>query len=99
MPAQSNLLWRIPQGQRLIFEDFDDAIVMYDALVGATHLINVTAAEALAVIQESPGLAVEDIHRRLLERLAIDERALPHAAVEELLWHLEDLDLVSAFAP
>jgi PqqD family protein of HPr-rel-A system len=90
--------WRIPNGQRLLYEDFDDGIVMFDAQVGATHLLNASAAEALAIVQESPGLPAAAIHRRLLERLEIPDHALPLAALEELLWRLEDLNLVAASA-
>ena len=90
--------WRIPNGQRLLYEDFDDGIVMFDAQVGATHLLNASAAEALAIVQESPGLSAVAIHRRLLERLEIADDVLPFAALEELLWRLEDLSLVAASA-
>jgi PqqD family protein of HPr-rel-A system len=88
--------WRVPSGQRLLFEDFEDGIVMFDAAVGATHLLNPTAAEALAVVVEHPGLATAELHRRLLARLEIDAQALPPAALAELLRRLEDLNLVRA---
>jgi PqqD family protein of HPr-rel-A system len=90
--------WRVPAGQHFVIEEFDDGIVMFDALVGATHLLNVTAAETLAIVSESPDLATAAIHRRLLDRLELGEEALPLAALEELLWRLEDLNLVAAFA-
>src|SRR5206468_10826652 len=90
--------WRIPAGQQFFFEAFDDGIVMFDALVGATHLLNASAAETLAIIQESPGLATAAIHRRLLEQLDLAEEVLPLAALEELLWRLEDLNLLAATA-
>ncbi|HVR93751.1 MAG TPA: HPr-rel-A system PqqD family peptide chaperone [Casimicrobiaceae bacterium] len=90
--------WRIPAGQHFVIEDFDDGIVMFDALVGATHLLNVSAADTLAIVRESPGLATAAIHRCLLERLELGEEALPLAALEELLWRLEDLNLVTASA-
>ena len=93
---ESNPGWRIPAGQRLLFEDFDDGIVMYDALVGSTHLLNASAAETLAIVQESPGLASIEIHRRLLDRLVIDVESLTLPALEALLWRLEDLNLVRA---
>ena len=92
------LRWRIPAGQHFVIEDFDDGIVMFDALVGATHLLNVSAADTLAIVGESPGLATAAIHRCLLERLELGEEALPLAALEELLWQLEDLNLVVASA-
>lgn len=97
--ADSSLLWRIPDGQRLLYEDFDDGIVMFDALVGSTHLLNASAAETLALVQETPNLTAPEIHRRLLERLRIGDDALPRGALEELLWRLEDLNLVAAHTP
>lgn len=81
-----------------MFEDFDDGIVMFDALVGATHLLNATAAEALAVIERQPGLDTQTIHARLLERLGLGADVLAIADVDELLWRLEDMNLVGAFA-
>ena len=87
--------WRLPPGQRLAFEDFDDGIVLFDALVGSTHLVNATAAEALAVIEETPGLSAAEIHERLLRRLELAPDALPLPAVEELLARLAELDLVA----
>jgi PqqD family protein of HPr-rel-A system len=98
MSPASDVRWSIPDGQRLVFEDFDDGTVMFDALVGATHLLNASAAEALTIVQATPGLPAAAIHHRLLERLQVAENVLPLAAVEELLWRLEDLNLVSAFA-
>jgi PqqD family protein of HPr-rel-A system len=88
--------WRIPAGQSFIVEDFDDGIVMFDALVGATHLLNVSAADTLEIVRDSPGLASAAIHRHLLERLEVGEDVLPLAALEELLWQLENLNLVVA---
>jgi PqqD family protein of HPr-rel-A system len=88
--------WRLPTGQRLLFEDFDDGIVMFDAAVGATHLLNPTAAEALAIVQEHPGLSTAELHAQLLRRLEIAADVLPAAALAELMRRLEDLQLVSA---
>src|SRR4030095_1138312 len=96
--TKSDIGCPLPAGQRLLFEDFDDGIVMFDALVGATHLMNASAAEAVAMVEDAPGWATADIHRRLLERLGIPESALPLPALEELLWRLEDLNLVCTVA-
>jgi PqqD family protein of HPr-rel-A system len=97
--TKSEIAWRLPCGQRLLFEDFDDGIVMFDTLVGATHLLNASAAETLAIVEDAPGVVTAVIHRRLLERLAIPESALPLSALEELLWRLENLDLICAATP
>ena len=98
-PPESAARWRLPQGQRLLFEDLDDGIVMFDALVGSTHLLSVTAAETLGIVVETPGLTAPEIHRRLLARTAIDDSALPFAALDELLWQLENLNLIAAGPP
>lgn len=88
--------WRLRADQRLLFEDFDDGIVMFDAGVGATHLLNASAAETLAIILETPNLNAAELHARLVSRLELDEFLLPVSAVEELLHRLEDLNLVCA---
>ena len=98
MTSEPDIHWRIPAAQRLVFEDFDDGIVVFDSLVGSTHLLNATAAEALAVVESEPGLRIDQIHARLLEHLGIGADALPIAAVADLLWRLEDLNLIAGFA-
>jgi PqqD family protein of HPr-rel-A system len=87
--------WRLPPGQRLAFEDFDDGIVLFDALVGSTHLVNATAAEALAVVEETPDLSAAQIHEQLLRRLELTADSLPLEAVDELLAWLSEIDLVA----
>jgi PqqD family protein of HPr-rel-A system len=88
--------WRVPEGQHFVFADFDDGVVMFDARIGATHLLNATAAETLSIVEQTPGLPTETIYRALLERLELEESALTYDAVIELLWQLENLGLVAA---
>jgi PqqD family protein of HPr-rel-A system len=95
--ADPPIVWRVPPGQRLLLEDFDDGVVMFDAKVGSTHLLNATSAEALAIIESEPGLTSDQIRDRLLERLALSDAQLPDAAVRELLVWLEDLGIVGAY--
>lgn len=87
-------VWRIPDDQRLVFEEFDDGILLFDARVGGTHLLNATAAETLEVVQATPGLTAAAIRARVQERLGLSDEALPPQAVEELLLRLADLCLV-----
>jgi PqqD family protein of HPr-rel-A system len=91
----SPVRWRLPGGQRLLFEEFDDGIVVFDALVGSTHLVNVTAAEALELLGAGDGLTAAQLHAALLERLGLAASALPRAAVDELLARLAQLDLAA----
>jgi PqqD family protein of HPr-rel-A system len=95
----SVLRWRIPRCQRFVFQDYDDGIVMFDALVGSTHVLSVSAAETLALIGDAPGLPAPEIHRLVLERTGAAAEALTYAALVELLWQLENLELVAAELP
>ena len=92
--VDAEVRWQLPHGQRLVFADFDDGVVMFDTGEGATHLLNATAAEALTILQEVPGLSTAELHARVLLRLGIGPDVLPIAALEELLHHSEDLNLV-----
>ncbi|HEY4138046.1 MAG TPA: hypothetical protein VGN65_06320, partial [Casimicrobiaceae bacterium] len=58
-------------------------------------LLNATAAEALSIVHETPGLATMEIYRMLLERLDLGEQALPFDTVADLMWQLENLGLVA----
>lgn len=91
--------WRVPRGQSLVFEELDDGVMLFDALVGGTHLVNVTAAEMLALIDECPGLTTAEVRERLVSRLGVPDEALPLNAVEDLLQWLARLNIVAAQAP
>jgi PqqD family protein of HPr-rel-A system len=93
---KSNPVWRIAPGQRLLFQDFEDGVVLFDALVGSTHLLDASAAETLAIIEETPGLDAAAIHAALLQRLELQPEALPLPTVEALLQRFEAIALVSA---
>jgi PqqD family protein of HPr-rel-A system len=92
---RSTPVWRIAPGQRLLFQDFEDGVVLFDALVGSTHLLDASAAETLAIIDQAPGLDASAIHAELVQRLEISSEALPLATVEALLQRFEAMALIS----
>lgn len=96
MTAVRDLTWRIAPGQRLVFEDMDDGVLLYDSLVGRTHLLNATAAETLTVLERNPGLTSDAIRRHVTEALDLPVDALPLSAVEELLDWFERLGILVA---
>jgi PqqD family protein of HPr-rel-A system len=99
VPTSSDAVrWRVPNDQRFVFADFDDGILMFDARVGSTHLLNATAVEALLILEESPDLSADEVYRALVERLELNPGALPFEAVAELLWQLENLGFVTPAA-
>jgi PqqD family protein of HPr-rel-A system len=91
-PKRSAIRWHVPPGQRLIWEDFGDRVILFDSLVGRTHLLNATAAEALFALIEHPGLTPAELLAALGERLEL-EAELPLEAIDELLAYLESLNL------
>ena len=99
MTAPFRRRWRIAPGQRLSFEDFDDGIVLFDSLAGSTHVLDPTAAEALAVVGESPGLDADTIRKCLVDRLALAGDTLRLSVVEALLERFELLNLLRADPP
>lgn len=95
MIHKSSRVWRIAPGQRLLFQDFEDGVVLFDALVGSTHSLDASAAETLAIIEQAPGLDASAIHAELLKRLELSADALPLSTVEALLQRFEAMALVS----
>jgi len=70
--------------------------MLFDALVGGTHLVNATAGELLQLIEEAPGLTTGELHARLVARVEASPEALPLAAVDEILQWLARLNIVAA---
>ena len=83
----------------MLFKDFVDGVVLFDALYGFTHLLDASAAETLAIIGDAPGLDASAIHARLLQRLELPEQALPLERVEAILQRFEALALLSVERP
>jgi len=92
-------VWRIAHGHRLLFQDFDDGVVLFDTLVGSTHLLDASAAETLAIIEQAPGLDASTIHAQLLARLELAADVLPLSTIEVLLERFEAMSLVSMESP
>lgn len=99
MIPKSTPTWRIAPGQRLSFQDLEDGVVMFDALVGSTHSLDASAAETLAIVEHAPGLDTSAIHAELLQRLELSAESLPLEAVEALLQRFEAMALVSLDCP
>jgi PqqD family protein of HPr-rel-A system len=89
----------VPAGQSLVYEELDDGVMLFDVLVGGTHLINATAAELLLLIEQSPGLTTEQLHARLAARLEVTAEQLPLGAVDDILQWLARLNIVAAHGP
>jgi PqqD family protein of HPr-rel-A system len=91
----ADVRWRIAAGQRLVLEDLDDGVLLYDARVGGTHLLNATAAEMLSVIEDTPGLTTAAIRTELIARMELAQASLPLESLEALLQWLAQLNIVA----
>lgn len=47
-------MWRVTPGQTLVFRQWDDDLVLFNSLSGATHLLGPGAALLLDVLQDQP---------------------------------------------
>ncbi len=47
-------MWQVIPGQSLIARQWDEELVLYNSLSGATHLLGLGAAVLLGVLQEGP---------------------------------------------
>lgn len=86
--------WALAPGQSLVADDYDSEVVLFDRLSGSTHLVNATAAIALDLIRDNPGLTATDLHDRLTAYFDVSTDELPLPAIDTLLAHLESLGLV-----
>jgi len=73
-------------------------VLLFDARVGGTHLVNATAAELLGLVQSLPGLTSTQIQARLIEALGLAATDLPVTAVEDVLERFAALDIVAIVA-
>lgn len=99
--------WRVTEGQMLRRCEWDDEVVLFNDLSGATHLLSPTACwllDRLAVNPDDvPGLATA-LEAELAAQAASDHAGnadgadsanIDHALLAELLADLHSLDLVA----
>jgi PqqD family protein of HPr-rel-A system len=84
--------WRLVPGQSLNCREWDDEVVLFNDLSGATHLLSPVALSVLEMLGAAP--AAEAALCAALERQADADAAIDPAQLAALLHDLRGLQLV-----
>jgi len=93
MPADPAVHWRLarPDATRIVV--FDDEAMVFNPVSWETHLVNLTAAEVIAILRESP-MSEPDLVAALLAAAEVADPSHPLAGqAVALLAELEHLGL------
>lgn len=75
VPPTSGTLWGLPAGARLLWQTWDDEVIVFNTASGQTHLLDVLSAAALEEIERRPG-TIDQLSGRLADRFKLDTGAL-----------------------
>ena len=85
-------MWRVTPGQALAFRQWDDGLVLFNSLSGATHLLGPGAALLLEVLQDRPA-GSNELAAALQAAFELDDTEA-HAELAAMLAGLAKLDLI-----
>jgi len=88
-----NMQWRTLSDDAFLFHDWDDEVVIYDALSGDTHIIDTTAAQILQALQQSPS-DVPNLAQLLAVQLQCEPGDELNQDIESVLSDMAALSLV-----
>ncbi len=69
-PAADSV-WRLPVGAELLWQTWDDEVIVFNMASGQTHLLDAFSAAVLKEIENRPG-DIDQLALRLAERFALD---------------------------
>lgn len=90
-----DLCWRVRPGAQLEWKHWDDESVVFNALTGDTHLLDLTAAAGLACL-EAQARSLEQLVAALAQKLEVEADAQLHEYTRRLVGHLQQLGLIEA---
>ncbi len=85
-------VWCLPTGAELLWQTWDDEVIVFNTASGQTHLLDALSAAVLEEIENRPG-DVDRLALRLAERFELDTEALPRR-LGEVCKHFDELGLV-----
>ncbi len=65
----------MPTDVELLWQSWDDEVIVYNTASGQTHLLDALSGEALKEIESRPG-TIPQLAKRLSDTLGLDSRAL-----------------------
>ncbi len=93
----SDHVWRLPAGAELLWQTWDDEVIVFNAASGQTHLLDALSAAALREIEKLPG-GNGELALRLAERFELDTDVLLRR-LREVCAHFDALGLVEPRRP
>lgn len=85
-------MWRVIHGQTLATRQWDDELIVFNSLSGATHVLGLGAALLLGVLQEGPA-SETSLAAALQAEFALDEAEID-AELPQMLARLAKLELI-----
>ena len=95
---RSQVRWTVPSEASLIWRDWADHYVVYNAGSGHTHVLDPIGALALREIQVHP-LTMQEMANRLKVLLGLESVEEFHSKLQQLLVQFEELGLVEPEVP
>jgi PqqD family protein of HPr-rel-A system len=86
-------VYRVSGDVNLLWRQWDDEYIVFDAVSGDTHLLNEVAAEVLRTLSQHPCNALQLTHQ-VASRLRLESITEFPQNIEKLLGHLEALGLI-----
>ena len=96
LPA-ADTVWRLPVGAELLWQKWDDEVIVFNTASGQTHLLDALSAATLREIESRPG-GINQLADRLAERFELDGADLSQR-LTEVCARFDELGLVEPQRP
>ena len=92
MSPAAETVWRLPAGAELLWQTWDDEVIVFNTASSRTHLLDALSAATLKEIEDHPG-SVDHLVDRLAERFELDGTDLSRR-LTEVCARFDELGLV-----
>lgn len=86
-------IWRVAQDQKILWRFWEGDYVIYSALSGGTHMLDITSGKVLTRIMDRPS-TIYDIRLEIADYLEVANDTELTNAVDNILKRLEDIGLI-----
>ncbi len=86
-------IWRVAQDQKILWRFWEGDYVIYSALSGGTHMLDITSGKVLTRIMDRPS-TIYDIRLEIADYLEVANDTELAKAVSNILKRLEDIGLI-----
>ena len=90
-------VWQLPAGAELLWQTWDEEVIVFNTASGQTHLLDALSAAVLKEVENRPG-DIDQLALRLAERFELDTEALLRR-LREVCTHFDELGLVEPRRP